>query len=216
MNGRILLSLMLLVLLASCSLRQGPPEMAVPGRGDAPPRHAPAFFPVGKWQFVHSISFQLAQGGAGTAVGVLVLDKDEIRCVLTTVEGLVLFEARWLEGQPIAVSRAIAPFDNQGFAAGLMADVHTIFRRPEGREDWGRLPDGAAVFRYAAAGQVTDVLPQEDGCWSMQTYGDRDRTIRARSCTAVDSTVIPKDIDLVAGGPAGYSLTMHLLSAEKL
>jgi len=217
MNGRVFLSLMLFVLLTSCSVRQGPPEIS--GRRDsggcALPQ-CPAFFPDGKWQFVHSIGFHTAGGGDGTAVGVLALDKDAIRCVLTTVEGLVLFQARWTEGEPVMVSRAIPPFDNQEFAAGLMADVRTIFRRPEGKEEWGQLPGGAPVFRFSDAGLVTDVMPQDDGCWSIRTYGGRDRTVHARLCKTVDAAIIPEDIDLVSGGPSGYSLTLHLLSAEKL
>ena len=133
MNGRVFLSLMLFVLLTSCSVRQGPPEIS--GRRDsggcASPQ-CPAFFPDGKWQFVHSIGFHMAGGGDGTAIGVLALDKDEIRCVLTTVEGLSCFRPGGRRARPVMVSRGIPPFDKQEFAAGLMADVRTIFRRPEG------------------------------------------------------------------------------------
>ena len=175
-------------------------------------------FPAGRWQFVHSISFHLAQGGDGTAIGVLVLDNREIHCVLMTVEGLTLFEARSMEGGPIEVIRAVPPFDNQEFAAGLMGDVRTIFQKPQGKAESGRLADGSPVFRYSAAGRETDILPQEDGCWTMHTYSEqvRVRTIRTRSCRMVDSVSIPEDIDLVSDGPAGYALHLHLISVEKL
>jgi hypothetical protein len=216
MNRHILLLLLLSVLLGSCAVHREPPDIA--GRaesGDVAARQYPAFFPDGKWQFVHSIGFQTAEGG-GTAIGVLALDREEIRCVLTTVEGLILFQAQWQEGGPVAVSRAVAPFDKQEFAEGLMDDVRMIFRKPAGKEQRGRLPSGAPVFRYSAAGQVTDLLPEQDGCWSMQTYGDRERTVRTRACKTVAAVIVPEDIEVISGGSSGYSLAMHLISAEKL
>jgi hypothetical protein len=41
------------------------------------------------------------------------------------------------------------------------------------------------------------------------------RTIHTESCKILHKTVIPKNIQLVYAGPAGYSLNMHLISAEK-
>jgi hypothetical protein len=216
MIGR-LLSFFLLFLLASCSLanREILPDITPP---DKPAQHCPDYFPAGSWQFVHAITFRLATGGAGTALGVVVLDRKEIRCALMTVEGLTLFEARSTEGQPVQVSRAVPPFDTEVFAAGLMGDVRTIFQKPPGKAEDGRLAGGAQVCRSTAAGQVTDILPQEDGCWTMHTYseGVGVRTIRARSCKAMGTAIIPEDIDLVSSGQAGYTLNMHLISAEKL
>jgi hypothetical protein len=164
------------------------------------------------------MSFHLAAGGEGTALGVVALDGDEIRCALTTVEGLVLFAAREKEGEPIQVSRAVSPFDKKGFAKGLVRDVRTIFVKPKGTVECGRLSDGTPLCRWSLADQITDVLPKKDGCHTLNTYSDglRSRTVDTRSCTVLDSTVIPEDIDLVASGAAGYSLNMHLVSAEKL
>jgi hypothetical protein len=219
MSWRIFFSLALLFLAVSCSLptREFLPAITRSHDDVKGPSPSPAVFPAGRWQFVHSISFQLAKGGDGTAIGVLVLDNREIHCVLITVEGLTLFEARSMEDSPLEVIRAVPPFDNQEFAAGLMGDVRTIFQKPQGLVESGRLADGSPVFRYSAAGRETDILPQEDGCWTMHTYSDqvRDRTIRTRSCRMVDSVSIPDDIDLVSDGPAGYALHLHLISVEK-
>jgi hypothetical protein len=216
MIGRIL-SFLLFFLLVSCSLanREILPDIT---RADKPTQQCPDYFPNGRWQFVHAITFHLATGGEGTALGVVVLENRKIRCALMTVEGLTLFEALSMEGQPVQVSRAVPPFDNEGFAAGLMDDVRTIFQKPVGKAEDGCLAGGAPVCRSTAAGQVTDILPQEGGCWTMHTYsqGIGVRTIRARSCKTVGTAVIPEDIDLVSSGQAGYTLNMHLISAEKL
>jgi hypothetical protein len=220
MMRRIFLCLALLLMLVSCSAKNRDvlPELSPPQAGTATPLQCPVVFPAGRWQFVHSIAFHLAKGGDGTALGVVVLDNREIRCALMTIEGLTLFEARSMEGRPVEVSRAVPPFDNMEFTAGLMADVRTILQAPPGKAEYGRLADGAPVWRYSAAAQVTDVLPREDGCWTMHTYSGRIRgkTIRTRTCTMIESAVIPADIELVSSGPAGYSLNMHLISAEKL
>jgi hypothetical protein len=220
MSPRASIFLALLLLVVSCSLHNREPLPEIDHSCEATPASPPGsvMFPAGRWQYVHSISFHPAQGGDGTAIGVLVLDNREIHCVLMTVEGLTLFEARSMEGGPIEVIRAVPPFDNQEFAAGLMGDVRTIFQKPQGKAESGRLADGSLVFRYSAAGRETDILPQEEGCWTMHTYSEqvRDRTIRTRSCRMVDLVSIPGDIDLVADGPAGYALHLHLISAERL
>ncbi len=220
MIRRNLLPLLLLLLLVSCAVgqRQPPPEISPAANGAATARQCRDGFPAGRWQFVHAITFHLAAGADGTAIGVLDLDKGEIRCVLMTVEGLTLFAARSAQDRPVVVSRAVPPFDNRGFADGLMADVRSIFLSPPGKADCGRLAGGAPVCRYLAAGRITDILPQKDGCWTMHTYsgGIGVRTIRARSCATVDQAIIPKDIDLATSGPAGYTLNLHLIRAEKL
>lgn len=217
MIGR-LLRLTAMFLLASCSARTGAvlPEFThVPGKPAGHQRCA-AVFPHGSWQFVHDIAFHMAKGD-GSALGVLVLDDGEIRCALMTIEGLTLFEARATEDGRIEVSRAIAPFDNPDFAAGLMRDLRTIFRPPAGRAEYGRLADDAPLCRYANADGVTDIRPRQDGCWSIATSGDRlgTKSIRASSCRQVDSAAIPERLELVASGPAGYTLNLQLISAER-
>ena len=220
MSRQTFFSLALLVLIASCSIHNRGllPGIARSENGTEASLQNPVLFPAGRWQFVHSVSFHLANGGDGTALGVLVLGNRETHCVLMTLEGLALFEARSMDDGAIEVIRGIPPFDNREFAAGLMADVRTIFRKPQGAMESGYLEDGAPVFRSSAAGQVTDILPQADGCWTIHTYSEqiRARTIRTRSCRTIDSARIPEDIDLTSDGPVEYALHLHLLSVEKL
>ena len=217
---RLLLCLATVLLIASCTsgTRQLLPDLAPMSGRNGIQGQCTAMFPEGRWQFVHAISFQMTNGNTGTALGVVVLAGREINCALMTVEGLTLFEARSAGGEDLQVMRAVPPFDNREFAAGLMRDIRTIFFQPAGEGRYGRLPGNVPVCRYVAAGQVTDILPREDGCWRLDTYSDRIRTrsIRTRSCRTVDTAVLPEFLELVADGPAGYTLNMHLVSAERL
>ncbi len=219
MTGRLLSLLLLPLLLASCAAGTGDllPQIMQPQSDSVKKTVSTPLFPVGRWQFVHSITFHLKTGGGGTALGVLVLDGNSIHCALMSLEGLSLFEARWTKNGPIAVSRALPPFDKPGFAKGLTGDIETIFRSPPGKTKCGLLADGSPICRYVAPSKTTDILPEKDGCWTMLTYTGQvlSRTIHTGSCKTVHATVIPENIHLVYAGPAGYSLNMHLISAEK-
>ncbi len=176
-------------------------------------------YPEGRWQFVHSVEFTMASGAGSTVVGVTVLDGNEIRCALMTIEGFTLFEARLTDR--LKVLRAVPPFDKPEFAAGLMNDVRAIFVRPSGKDvQYGRLREPPDCCRIIAAdGRVTDIMPSANGCWRINTYSSKlikTRTIVARSCRAVGVALIPGEIDLTVPGPTGYTLKMTLLSAEKI
>lgn len=176
-------------------------------------------YPEGRWQFVHSVEFTMANGAGSTVVGVTVLDGNEVRCALMTIEGFTLFAARYT-GR-LKVIRAVPPFNKPAFAAGLMNDVRAIFVRPSGKEIlYGRLrqePDCCRII--TADGRVTDIMPSANDCWRINTYSSRrikTRTIVARSCRTVDATRIPGELELTVPGPTGYTLKMTLLSAEKI
>jgi hypothetical protein len=208
-----------LLLAASCAMpqRDVPPQIMPVADSVIMPPPCASLFPAGRWQFVHTIAFRTDQG-EGTALGVVVLSETEIRCALMTVEGLTLFEARAAGEAAPEVIRAIPPFDRPGFATGLMRDIRLIFRPPPGKAEAGRLADGGPICRFATAGTVTDILPREDGCWSIHAYTGRTRTrtIQARACRPIASAAIPGRLELTAGEPDGYSLTMELVSAERL
>ncbi len=176
-------------------------------------------YPAGRWQFIHSIEFSMADGPGSTVVGVTVLGEDKIRSVLMTIEGFTLFEA--LYQSELEVFRAVPPFDKPEFAAGLMNDVQAIFLRPpENTIQYGTLANGVACCRVrGVGGAVTDVLPFGNGCWQINTYNidmTRTRTIIARSCSNSGSDRIPGELELTAPGANGYTLKMTLISAEKL
>ncbi|MBA3008532.1 MAG: DUF3261 domain-containing protein [Proteobacteria bacterium] len=176
-------------------------------------------FVTGNWQFVHSIAFKRADGGGATVIGVTVLDGQKLHCALMTVEGLVLFEAE-LAQEKLTVSRALPPFDKPEFARGLIRDVQAIFLPPAAEEPkTGRLVGGELVCRYQADnGQITDLLVDDDGS-RMNIYDpdlNRSRSIVAGSPISVAAERVPETLELTASGLSAYTLTMTLISADKI
>lgn len=216
----------LLFLLVSCSGRQPVylPELrgleAVDGNQSGQlQQRCEKNFVQGSWQFVHSIAFKLAAGGGATVVGVTVIEGTKLKCALMGVEGFVLFEA--VLDQELTVNRALPPFDNPEFASGLMRDVQTIFLPPSAQHPLtGLLADGEPVCRYYGEdGQITDILFAEDDSSRMNIYGpdlSRTRSIIAGSRIAVAAEMIPETLELTASGLRGYTLTMTLISADKI
>lgn len=237
MKTTLLACLAVAMLTVSCAAehKQLQPRLSrTPGGTEALARCA-VLFPQGRWQFVHAIDFRMADGSGGNALGVVVLDGDQIQTALMTVEGLTLFEASSSGDENIQVTRAIAPFDRPGFAAGLMQDVRTLFRPPTGKARYGSLANGSRVCRYEADPATTDITPSRDGCWQLSTYSHlqqtrfdgcllteihherpRTRTITASSCQSKGGAAIPQTLVLAVPGPTGYTLTMRLISAEPL
>ncbi|MBU0943116.1 MAG: DUF3261 domain-containing protein [Proteobacteria bacterium] len=219
-------SLLLLLLLTACSGRQPLllPELTELNGIDSTQtrkleQRCAAKFVAGRWQFVHSIAFEMAAGGGATVIGVTVLDGPTLKCALLGVEGFVLFEA--VLDQTLEVSRALPPFDNPEFARGLMRDVQTIFLPPAEKPALsGLLVGGDSVCRYFGEdGQVIDILFHEDGSSGMNIYGpdlNRTRSIVAGPPLSVAAEMIPKTLELTASGLRGYTLTMTLISAEKI
>ena len=148
------------LLLASCAPRAEHrlPEL-VDVQSDGRQQRCEAVFPAGSWQLVHSLEFSSAGGFAGTVIGVTVVDPPDLSCALVTVEGVTLFEATGGADEEVVVERAVPPFDRPGFAAGLLADVRSMFIAPPDQGvTFGLLPDGRPVCRYFAAdGRVTDI-----------------------------------------------------------
>jgi hypothetical protein len=180
-------------------------------------RRCAAVFPQGKWQFVHSIEFSMADGSGSSMLGVTVLDTDSLSCALMTTEGFTLFEARMTD--TLQVLRAVPPFDKPEFAKGLMRDVQAIFIRPRGQnQQYGKLTDSMNCCRTTAIDSrlTTDVLFTENNCWQINTFDNQQKMIRsitARSCKEIGSTVIPDQLDLTVPSPAGYTLKMTLVDA---
>jgi len=182
-----------------------------------------AVFPQGKWQFVHSIEFTMKNGAGSTVIGVTNLTGTDIECALLTVEGLTLFEAIYHGKKSIEIRRAVPPFDQPGFAAGLLDDIRAIFLPPAGLKLQVRqLADGSSVCRYQesmrdAGDRVVDVLLDGDDCWEIKGYNAdliMDRSIIGRSCTKNGSSFIPEFLELQSYGRNGYTLKMTLLHAE--
>ena len=180
-----------------------------------------SIFPRGEWQFVHSIDFSRDNGAGTTMVGITSLSKDMIKSALVTVEGFTLFEADFHTNNRFQVRRAVPPFDSEGFAEGMMADLRTLFRPPSGDiTRQGITQEGTTACRYIdTMGRVTDIMPNKDDCWQISSYTpDRimDRSITGRSCRQKGSNRIPEYLELQTYGMTGYTLKMKLLHADIL
>lgn len=213
-----------LCFLTSCAVEAPPqlPELFPPSEPVVRADHRELCqlpFPGGQWQFVHSISFTMVNGGGTTLIGVTVLEENELHTALMTIEGLTLFAARF--SGSLEVRRAVPPFDKPAFAAGLMNDVRAIFVGPTVPDvQYGRLGDDQACCRMIAdSGQVTDVWQPDGSCWQSITYSAdalKTRDIVARKCRSVEEVKIPEELELRVPGPNGYNLMMTLMSVDRL
>ncbi len=175
----------------------------------------------GHWQFVHSITFEMANGHGATVIGVTVLDGEIIKTALMGVEGFVLFEAELDATKNLDVKRALPPFDKAEFAAGLMRDVQAIFVLPSGEKPvTAYLADGVSVCRYSAENaQVSDLMLELDGSSKINVYDANHKRIKSivtESHRLIDGVMIPQNIQLIAYGLQGYTLNMALISAAEL
>ena len=181
-------------------------------------------FPDGDWQLLHSIEATLPGGKKGFLMGLTIISSSNrtAHCVIMTLEGFVVFDA--LYDKQVTVKRAIAPFDSEDFADGLLEDIKLIFFKPPGSiMTSGFLKSGQAVCRYQKPdGQMVDLVIQEDRSWQIRQYG---RQLRLkRTVTAFFSNekqtealaAIPDRLDLTAHGVASYNLIMDLVEAVPL
>ncbi|HBT97255.1 MAG TPA: hypothetical protein DEB25_06315 [Desulfobulbaceae bacterium] len=174
-------------------------------------------FPQGGWQFVHEIVFRFAKG-EGRFLGIVAFDEEELRCALTTLEGLTVFVARAPlqagKGE-VQVERALPPLDKSAFAVGLVADLRLLFIAPAGAPRCG-WRHGTRLCRWENPGVIQEISVSQDGCWSIQVFKDGRlfRTARATGCAERDGYLIPGSISLYATGGAEYELTMRLVSGN--
>jgi hypothetical protein len=181
-------------------------------------------FPDGKWQFVHSIEAVMPGGQRSLIMGVTVISSRDksTHCVLMTIEGLVVFDAR--HHQQLVINRAVAPFDHERFAAGLISDIQLIFFKPEGSlVETGNDPNGASVCRYQKPdGRLVDLVIDADDTRHIRQYSAQGRLSRTVDAffsnqeSNDDGSGFPERLELTAHGVAGYSLIMDLVEATPL
>jgi len=181
-------------------------------------------FPKGKWQFVHSIEAVMPGGQKGLVMGVTVISSRDktVHCVLMTIEGLVVFDARY--DQELVINRALAPFDHEGFAAGLISDIQLIFFMPPGPlVETGNDPKGASVCRYQTpVGEIVDLVIDADHTRHIRQYTAQRRLRRTVDAffTKPESdgagADFPDRLELTAHFDGGYALIMDLVEAVPL
>jgi hypothetical protein len=143
-------------------------------------------------------------------------------CVLMTMEGLVVFDARY--DQQLVINRAVAPFDNEDFAAGLIRDIQLIFFMPQGSlVETGKDPDESSVCRYQNRdGRIVDLVIDADHTWHIRQYTAQQRlshtvdAIFTKKESDGDGPDFPDRLELRAHDDAGYTLIMELVEAIPL
>lgn len=187
-------------------------------------RKCESLFPDGKWQFVHSIETTMPGGQKGLVMGVTVLSSRDqtVRCAIMTLEGIVVFDARY--DRRLVIERAVSPFDAEGFAEGLIRDIQLLFFKPQGLPvETGTDKEGAAICRYRKPeGGIVDLVIQKDRSWQIRQYSRKLRLIRTvtalynKKNPAGGRTAIPDRLELTAHGAGGYNLMMDLVEAVPL
>jgi hypothetical protein len=167
------------------------------------------------YRFVHAIEARVAGRPPGTVLGITVIDPpaQTVHCVMLTLEGFVLFEARYDNG--VQVMRAVPPFDSIHFGRNMMEDVRLTFLVPEGRLAAADLDEGgSAVCRYdGRSGKTTDVVVHADNTWEIKTYDEHHQPLRSVVASLLKDGV-PELLDLTGSSMVNYTLHLRLLSAE--
>lgn len=179
-------------------------------------------FPEGNWQFIHSIEATMPNGKTAVIIGItnIYSRTGEIKTVIMTIEGLVLFDAEY--DKQIRVHKSISPFDTVDFAEGLMKDVKLIFLHPEeGKQQNGYLENGSFVCRYYTENGVLDIILHEDKTWEIKKYNHHNKLIRSVKTTSVSSNqmargIIPEEIELTSNEKHNYSLMLDLIEARRI
>jgi len=180
-------------------------------------------FPANGWQFVHSIEAAIQGRQKAFLIGITDISPglERVRCVIMTIEGLVLFDA--LSDHETVVKRGISPFDSMAFAQGLMNDIRLIFFRPRGEcIKTGVLGKDSHVCRYGNDGStIVDLVTNPDLTWEIRQYknGDLSRSVKAylnKEAHNGDGYAVPRRLELTAHGVHAYALKLRLIRAEQV
>lgn len=212
------------ILISSCT---GLPEIIIDENRSEPSIASLScldLFPEGKWQLMHNIQTITPDGRKGHLVGVIVLSSSprNLKCVLMTIEGFVLFDAELDNG--IKINRGVPPFNTDAFAKGIIDDIQLIFLRPLGTlKNSGHLENGSRICRYQMPDDsIIDAIIHSKKKWEINRYtknGKRIRSIQASNIRHESGNAehhLPKSLNLIAHGLFGYELNMELVEAIPL
>lgn len=214
--------ILMLSLLAACS--RLPALITDPAQDASPPSQTcRAAFPEGDWQLQHVIEATVQGRKMGRLIGAVVLSGQSrtIECALMTIEGLVLFSARY-DGRLI-VDRAVKPFDRPGFAQGLIDDLMLMFLYPKGLKQVGRSAEGKLICRHRyPEDHVTDVIIDGPKSWMINKYNSQGKLLRtvtagsANNNQADDRSGIAQHVTMENRSGSEYRLELRLIEALRL
>jgi hypothetical protein len=176
-------------------------------------------FPAGPWTVVHGIRATMPGGHHGLFIGATAATDDQGSCrsVLMSVEGFVLFDARFsVSDGNLQVHRVLPPLDAGSFAQGLMADVRLLLFPPAGEpERVGTADGGHPVCRWRLDdGGVEDVVLIPDGSWLIRSFAPDGALVREARATGPVGRGFAGRLELRALGARGYSLVLELVEVE--
>jgi len=207
---------LLTVLFTSCSTLPAIKPLDAAGTQAAAERCRRPFLDA-PHRFVHAIEAGIPERAMGTVLGVTLFDPASgiARSAVLTLEGFVLFDARYDKG--VEVHRAVPPFDAPRFGENMMDDIRLIFLAPQGRLlRAGALEKDAIACRYEVPrGQTVDVIVRPDDTWEIGTYGDNNEPLRRVEAFSVKDR-IPEAVELTGFLTVDYKLRMTLISAEPI
>jgi hypothetical protein len=214
--------IMVLSLVAACS--RLPALITEPIQDAGPPNQiCRSAFPEGDWQLQHVIEATVRGRKMGRLIGAVVLSGQSrtIECALMTIEGLVLFSARF-DGTLI-VDRAVKPFDRPGFAQGLIDDLMLMFMHPKGLRQVGRSAEGRLICRHwYPEDNVTDVIIDGPNSWLINQYSSQGKLLRTvtagrqNNSHADDRSGIAQHMTMETRSGSGYRLELRLIDAVPL
>lgn len=180
-------------------------------------------FAEGKWRLVHGIEAVLPNGQRQFLIGVSLINttRNTIDSVILTVEGLVLFDARY-DRSGIVTRRAVPPFDSPHFSREMINDIELMFIKPESDIiETGTTKEDMPVCRYREGnGSVIDVTALPGHGWMITRYTSNSRLKRrvvAEPCRQPQDSHRSKfacHVELNAFGRAPYTLYLKLIEAE--
>ncbi len=174
-------------------------------------------------QLVHALGIQLPGKHRSSVIGITnVFPREKtLESVIMSVEGLVLFHARFSE-ESKEVFKSIDPFTSEQFSEGLLRDIQLIFLKPDGNlMHSGATLNGTEICRYTGKNQIIDILLPESGNWAIKKYKNKSliKSIQASDIgTHAGHGLIgyPGKLVMKHSGVFGYSLEMKLIRMEHI
>ena len=141
----------------------------------------------------------------------------QLHCALMTIEGLVLFEAGY--DNTLSIQRAVPPFDKEGFAKGILADICLIFFRPAAiKITAGTTAAGEKICRYELADhQLEEIILLPKNQSKIRRYHRKGKLYRSVVFQPESNPQkVAEQIELKAYGFFGYQLNLTLIEAKPL
>lgn len=180
------------------------------------------------WQLVQSVTLYAPRGKVRNAISVLHVhpEQERIKCLITSLEGVVLFEAIYDQGPEIL--RAVPQFQDEEFARTLFRDIRVVLFAPEaGTIKTGKTSDGVWACEYELNNEgLVRVLLQEGDQREILQYsssGKHLQTIEAsygkpafNPQSVREQSAIPEKLVIQNHRALGYKLELELIEAKAL